>query len=93
MTTLRALLAAVLVLASFGLALGKLPPPDDKAKAAAAEAKAKAAAAAEADKAALARVEDRVVAHYIAEQRAKGVIVKSQATPASAPPPAKGGSK
>ena len=45
-TTLRALFAAGLVLGTFGLAVGKLPPPDDKAKAAAEEAKAKAAAAA-----------------------------------------------
>lgn len=89
MTTLRALMAAALVVGSFGLALGKLPPPDEKAKAAAAEAKAKAAAADEAGKAALARAEDRVVAHYIAEERAKGVIVKPQLTAASAPPAAK----
>jgi hypothetical protein len=81
MTTLRALIAAALVIATFGWALAKLPPPppmDDKAKAAAEEKKAKDAAAAEAAKAAQAKAEDRVAARYIAEQRAKGVTIKPQ---------------
>ena len=50
MTTLRALIAAALVVATFGWAVAKLPPPaplDDKAKAAAEEKKAKDAASAE----------------------------------------------
>jgi len=78
MTTLRALLAAGLVIAGFGLALAKLPPPpplDEKAKAAAEEKKAKDAAAAEAAKAAQARAEDRVAARYFAEQKAAGKTV------------------
>ena len=94
MTTLRALIAAAMIIASFGWAVAKLPPPppmDDKAKAAAEEKKAKDAAAAEAAKAAQAKAEDRVAARYIAEQKAKGVIVKSQmgptSTPAAASPP------
>jgi len=81
MTTLRALFAAGIVIATFGLALAKLPAPppmDDKAKAAAEEKKAKDAAAAEAAKAAQARAEDRVVARYIAEQKAKGKTVTPQ---------------
>ena len=98
MTTLRALIAAFLVVATFGLSVAKLPPPapmDDKAKAAAEEKKAKDAAAAEAAKAAQARAEDRVTARYIAEQKAKGKTVTPQigATAAAAPPaaaPAKG---
>jgi hypothetical protein len=97
MTTLRALIAAALVIATFGWALAKLPPPppmDEKAKAAAEEKKAKDAAAAEAAKAAQAKAEDRVVARYIAEQKAKGVVVKPQMAPtaqAAAAPAGKDG--
>lgn len=86
MTTLRALLAAALVIAGFGLALGKLPAPppmDDKAKAAAEEKKAKDAAAADAAKAAQAKAEDRVVARYMAEQKAMGKTVTPQTGPTS----------
>ena len=86
MTTLRALLAAGLVLGIFGWAMAKLPPPapmDEKAKAAAEEKKAKDAAAAEAAKVQQARAEDRVAARYIAEQRAKGHVVTPQMGPTS----------
>jgi membrane protein involved in colicin uptake len=93
MTTLRALIAAGLVVGVFGWAVAKLPSPppmDDAAKAAAEEKKAKDAAAAEAAKAAQARAEDRVVARYIAEQKAKGKTVTPQmgstSTAAAAPP-------
>jgi hypothetical protein len=97
MTTLRALIAAALVIATFGWAVAKLPPPppmDEKAKAAAEEKKAKDAAAAEVAKAAQAKAEDRVVARYMAEQRAKGVAVKPQMGPtaqAAAAPAGKNG--
>jgi len=95
-TTLRALIAAGLVVFFFGWAVAKLPPPppmDEKAKAAAEEKKAKDAAAAEAAKAAQAKAEDRVVARYMAEQKAKGKTVTPQmgSTPMQAAP-AKGGS-
>ena len=94
MTTLRALLAAGLVVTSFGIAVAKLPPAppmDDKAKAAAEEKKAKDAASAEAAKAQQAKAEDRVAARYIAEQKAKGKAVTPQMGPAVASvPPAKG---
>ncbi|HEV8256058.1 MAG TPA: hypothetical protein VGR42_03700 [Casimicrobiaceae bacterium] len=93
MTTLRALIAAGLVVGMFGWAVAKLPAPppmDDKAKAAAEEKKAKDAAAAETAKAVQARAEDRVAARYIAEQKAKGKIVTPQmgptSTPAASPP-------
>lgn len=101
MTTLRALLAAGLVIVTFGFAVAKLPPPppmDDKAKAAAEEKKAKDAAAAEAAKQQQARAEDRVAARYIAEQKALGKTVTPQmgptsqvaaAVPAKVGPPAK----
>ena len=85
MTTLRALIAAGLVIGMFGFAVAKLPTPpmDDKAKAAAEEKKAKDAASAEAAKAAQAKAEDRVAARYIAEQKAKGKTVTPQMGPAS----------
>jgi hypothetical protein len=84
MTTFRALFAALMVVATFGLALAKLPPPppmDDAAKAAAEQKKAKDAATAEATKQLQARAEDRVAARYIADQRAKGVVVTPQMGP------------
>ena len=90
MTTLRAILAAGLVVVSFGVAVAKLPPAPpmtDEQKAAAEEKKAKDAAAAEVAKAQQAKAEDRVAARYIAEQKAKGKVVTPQmaATPAAAP--------
>ena len=83
-TTLRALLAAGLVAATFGIAVAKLPPAppmDEKAKTAAEEKKAKDAATAEAVKAQQAKAEDRVAARYIAEQKAKGKVVTPQMAP------------
>ena len=84
MTTLRALMAAGMVVATFGIAIAKLPPAppmDDKAKVAAEEKKAKDAATAEAVKAQQAKAEDRVAARYIAEQKAKGKAVVPQMGP------------
>jgi len=81
MTSLRALLAAGLVILTFSVAVAKLPPPPpltDEQKAAAETAKAKAAAAAEAAKVQQAKAEDRVVARYMAEQKAKGKSVTPQ---------------
>lgn len=79
MTTLRALIAAAAVVASFGLAVAKLPPPDDAAKAAAAQKKEKDAAAEEVTKAQLAKAQDRAIANYMAGQRAKGKAVNPSA--------------
>jgi hypothetical protein len=87
MTTFRALFAALMVVASFGLALAKLPPPppmDDAAKATAEAKKAKDAADAEAGKQLQTRTEDRVAARYIADQKAKGIIVTPQLGPTAA---------
>jgi hypothetical protein len=86
-TTLRALIAAGVVVASFSLAVAKLPPPpplDEAGKAAAEAKKEKDAAAAAKDNADLAKAQDRVAAKYIADQRAKGKTVTPQvgATPA-----------
>lgn len=87
MTTLRALIAAGLIVGLFGFAVAKLPPPpplDEKAKAAAEEKKAKDAAAAEAAKAAQAKAEDRVAARYFAEHKAMGkTVTPPQMGPAS----------
>jgi hypothetical protein len=97
MTTLRALFAALMVVASFGLAIAKLPPPppmDAAAKAAADEKMAKDAAAAETAKQLQARTEDRVAARYIAENKAKGIVITPQmgATASAAGDPPKGSS-
>ena len=95
MKTIRALSAAALVVATFGLAVAKLPPPPpmtDAQKAAAEEAKAKAAAAAEQAKHQLAAAEDRVAARYFAEMKAQGKQVSPPQTgsaPAAAMPAAK----
>src|SRR5512145_2651172 len=92
MKTLRALVAAGLVVATFGVAVAKLPPPaplTEEQKAAAEEKKAKDAQAAEAAKAAQARAEDRVVARYHADMKAKGKPVPaSQMAPVAPAAPA-----
>ena len=87
MTTLRALIAAALVIVGFGIAVAKLPAPpplDDKGKAAAEEKKAKDAVSAEAAKQQQARAEDRVASRYIAEQKALGKVVTPQMGPTAA---------
>ena len=92
MTSLRAILAAGLVVLTFGVAVAKLPAPPpltDEQKAAAEATKAKAAAAAEAAKMEQAKAEDRVVARYKTEQMAKGKTVAPQmAAPTAAAAPA-----
>ena len=86
MKTLRALVAAGLVVGVFGVAVAKLPPPaplTEEQKKAAEEKKAKDAAAAEAAKAAQARAEDRAAARYFADMKAKGKQVTPPQMPAS----------
>jgi hypothetical protein len=85
-----ALILALTVAASGAWA--KLPPPSEEAQAKAAEAKAKAAEAAKVDAELLGKAQDRVATKYIADQKAKGVIVKPTpiappAPPAAAPAP------
>jgi hypothetical protein len=95
MKTLRALIAAGLVVTTFGVAVAKLPPPaplTEEQKKAAEEKKAKDATAAEAAKVSQARAEDRVAARYFADMKAKGKQVPApQMAPAapSAPDTAK----
>ena len=68
-TTIRALLGAGLVVAVFGVAVAKLPPPPPLTEAQKAEKAAKDKATADAAKAALARAEDKAVANYRANQK------------------------
>jgi hypothetical protein len=92
-TTLRALIAAGVVVASFGLAVAKLPPLTDEQKTAAAAKKDKDAEVAKKDAADLAKAQDRAASKYIADQRAQGKTVTPQmgATPppSAAPAPEK----
>ena len=78
-----ALVSAVLVLAG-GLALAKLPPLDDAAKAKAAEAAAKAAWQAKVDGYQLCKVQDKLAAAYKGKAPAKDPKAAA-APPASAP--------
>jgi hypothetical protein len=75
---------ALLVAATLGVALAKLPatPPPDPAKAE--EKKATDAAAAAVTAAQQAKAEDRSVAHYLNEQKAKGRAITPQ-MPANGP--------
>jgi hypothetical protein len=77
-TTLRALIAAGMVVASFGLAVAKLPPLTDEQKAAAAAKKEKDAEVPANDAAINAHTQDSVAARYPAEHRAKGQTVTPQ---------------
>jgi hypothetical protein len=74
----KALVPATLVVLTLGYAMAKLPaaPPMDPAKAE--EKKAKDAASAATAAAQQAKAEDRTVAHYIMEQKAKGKAVTPQ---------------
>ena len=82
--TLRALLAAALVAGAFGAAVAKLPPAPPLTDEQKAEKAAKAKAGADAQKAALARAEDRAVANYVANEKAKGKTVNAQMPSAEA---------
>lgn len=93
MKTLRALVAAGLVVISFGVAIAKLPPPaplTEEQKKAAEEKKAKDAVTAEAAKAAQARAEDRAAARYFADMKAKGKEVPAPQLPAASVAPVAG---
>jgi hypothetical protein len=86
MKTIRALFGALLVLASFGFAVAKLPPAPPLTDAQKTEAKAKADAAADLAKQQQARAEDRVAAQYFADMKAHGKSVPApQMGPTAAP--------
>lgn len=88
MQSRKALLIAVLCLATTGAVLAKLPAPSDEQKAKAEEAKAKAGEAAKKDAELNTKAQDRVADHYIKAQKAKGVTVKPTPIVAAAPAPA-----
>jgi hypothetical protein len=83
-TTIRALIGAALVVAAFGVAVAKLPPAPPLTDQQKAEKAAKDKATADAEKAALAKAEDRAVANYVANEKAKGKTVNVP-SPAAAP--------
>lgn len=85
MTTVRALIAAISVLALFGVAVAKLPPAPPLTEEQKAEKAAKDKATADTAKAQLTRAEDRAVANYIANQKAKGIAVNPQMPPGAPP--------
>ena len=89
MKTIRAVLAAAFVIASFGVAVAKLPPAAPLTDAQKAEAKAKADAAADLAKQQLARAEDRVAAQYFAAMKAQGKVVPAPQLAAALAAPAK----
>ena len=76
-TTIRALLGAALVVGAFGIAVAKLPPAPPMTDEQKAEKAAKDKATADAEKAALARAEDKAVANYHANMKAKGQPVNA----------------
>ena len=79
-TTIRALIGATLVVTAFGVAVAKLPPAPPMTDQQKAEKAAKDKATADAAKAELTRAEDKAVANYVANEKAKGVNPKAQTT-------------
>ena len=75
---LRNLIAAVLIAVPFGAALAKLPPKPPLTPEQQAQAAAKKKAAAEKEAAELAAAQDRAVANYVANMKAKGVETHAQ---------------
>ena len=86
MKTTHALLAAGLVVTTFGLAVAKLPAPPPMTDAQKEEAKAKAAAAAALTAQQLSAAEDRVAARYFSDMKAKGRQAPAPQIAATTPP-------
>jgi len=87
-TTIRALLGAGLVVAAFSAAVAKLPPAPPLTEEQKADKAAKDKSAADAAKTQLARAEDKAVANYMTNMKAKGVTVNPQLPGGIQPPPA-----
>ena len=88
---MKAILLTAALVASWGLAFAKLPPPDDAAKAKAAETSAKAAWQAKVDSYQLCKVQDKLAARYgkagartATAKDVKPVAAASAAAPAAA---------
>jgi membrane protein involved in colicin uptake len=78
-TTIRALIGAGIVVGAFGVAVAKLPPAPPLTEQQKAEKAAKEKAATDTEKAALAKAEDKAVANYQANMKAKGKNVNAPA--------------
>ena len=76
--TVRRLLVAALAAGLCGVAIAKLPPPAPQSPEQTAEAAAKKKAAAEMTAAEIAAAQDRAVANYVANEKAKGVAVHTE---------------
>ena len=77
-TTFKALVSAALVVGVFGVAVAKLPPAPPLTDQQKAEKAVKDKAAADAAKAELTKAEDRAVANYQSNMKAKGKDVHAQ---------------
>ncbi|HET9579554.1 MAG TPA: hypothetical protein VFP44_17105 [Usitatibacter sp.] len=73
-------MGAALVVGAFGVAVAKLPPAPPMTEQQKAEKAAKDKAAADAEKAALAKAEDKAVANYHENMKAKGQPVSAPAS-------------
>jgi len=80
---MKKLIAASLLITVSALAMAKLPPPSDEAKAKAAEAAAKAAWSGKVDAYLSCKAQDKAAAHYYKTAKAAGKDTK----PATATPP------
>ena len=85
-TTIRALVAASLVVGAFSVAVAKLPAPAPMTDQQKAEKAAKDKATADHEKALLEKAEDKAVANYKANMKAKGQPTDTNANAASAAP-------
>lgn len=77
-TTIRALVGAALVVGAFSVAVAKLPPVPPMTEQQKTEKAAKDKAATDTAKAELARAEDKAIANYAANAKAKGKTVNVQ---------------
>jgi hypothetical protein len=91
-TTIRALLGAALVVTVFGVALAKLPPAPPLTEEQKADKAAKDKAATDAAKAQLTKAEDKAVANYQANMKARGQPVNAP-TPSASSGSSDGGGK
>ena len=92
-TTIRALIAAGIVAGAFGIAVAKLPPAPPMTEEQKAEKAAKDKATADHAKAELEKAEDRAVANYKANMKAKGKSTDANANAASAASSSSGADK